>query len=412
MERHEGTEGGPAAAGVSGGNVACPEEALPPECDYLAAVLDTVAALVVVLDPEGRIVGFNRACERTTGYRVPEVRGRCFWDIFLIPDEADAAKDVFARLRAGDFPIEHEGCWLTRDGECRRIAWSDTALVDGHGAVTHIMGTGIDVTTAERDRREVERLNAELERANGAKDQFLAVLSHELRNPLSAVLAGVDMLGRLLPKGDPRVERTLGIVDRNVQLQTRLVNDLLDLSRMARGKLTLHHAPVSLETVIRDAVDSKQDEAEESGLLLHADVEANLWVYGDADRLGQVILNLLANAMEFTPEGGHVLVWATALPSGDQERGAGTDRPPLRVARVVVEDTGLGIPDELLPHVFEMFRQGDAAADRKPGLSLGLALVRSLVEKHEGRVWAESDGPGKGSRFILELPLMSAGSRE
>lgn len=533
MERYResASDAAAAAAGEGGEGVASQDEALRRERDYMAAILDTAAALVVVLDTQGRIVRFNRACEKTTGYRFAEVRDRCFWDIFLLPHESVAVREVFARLRAGDFPVEHENCWLTRNGECRRVAWSNTALVGAAGHVTHIIGTGIDVTerrqaeailerqhrwidaifdsilaqvayldndlnfvrvnatyaqgsgyrveeligrnhfdlfpnaeneeifrrvrdtgepyvarakpfefvdqpergitywdwwlrpihtpegeregivlslvdvtSAECGRREVERLNAELERANGAKDQFLAFLSHELRNPLSAVLAGIDMLRRLVPSGDSRVDRTLAIVERNARLQTRLVNDLLDLSRIARGKLELRRAPVSLEGVITDAILSKDAEAEQAGLSIRADVEPNLWVYGDGDRLGQVILNLLGNAIKFTPAGGRVLVEASALPP--QGEATSAEGSPPRRARVVVEDTGVGIPDDLLPHVFEMFRQGDAATERKPGLGLGLALVRSLVEKHEGRVWAESDGPGEGSRFILELPLM------
>ncbi|NLC56481.1 MAG: PAS domain S-box protein [Armatimonadetes bacterium] len=264
------------------------------------------------------------------------------------------------------------------------------------------------------------RLYQEAQEANQAKDQFLAVLSHELRNPLAPILAGMEILRRAAPD-EPRVQRTVTVVERSVKLQARLVNDLLDLSRIRRGKIQLQRAPVVLDAVVESAVQAMQADADEAGLTLQVHVEPDLWVYGDFDRLQQVVMNLLSNAIKFTPAGGQIQVEAwecrhgaggLTAPRRQAERPAqpaspvfGT-APAARAGCLTVEDTGIGISRELLPRLFDMFRQGEVAGKRTSGLGIGLALVRSITELHEGRVWAESEGPGKGSRFSVELPLI------
>ncbi len=259
------------------------------------------------------------------------------------------------------------------------------------------------------------RLYAEACAANAAKDQFLAVLSHELRNPLAPILAGVEILRRAAPD-DPRVQRTVTVIDRNVKLQARLVSDLLDLSRVRSGKITLQRAPVALDVVVEAAVQTLQPDAREAGLTLNVSTEPGLWVNGDADRLQQVVMNLLANAIKFTPVGGRIRVGAWAcgkdgrcLPPGDGLPGPDqAKRAPAtgRRACLVVEDSGIGISPELLPKLFAMFRQGQIGGQRAAGLGIGLALVKSITEMHGGQVWAESEGPGKGSRFTVVLPLI------
>lgn len=248
---------------------------------------------------------------------------------------------------------------------------------------------------AEQGRREVERLNVELRGANAAKDQFLAVLSHELRNPLAPIVAGVEILRRSLPESarSPAIERTVQIVERNARLQARLVNDLLDLSRIRRGKLQLHRVPVALDDVVAAAVQAQQDDAEQAGIRLFSELQRNLWVLGDADRLQQVVTNLLSNALKFTGSGGEVRVRLRQL-----------DGPHCAIE---VQDTGIGIPAELLPRLFDMFQQGEVAGRRKQGLGIGLALVRSITAGHGGSVQAESEGPGRGSLFRVVLPMIA-----
>lgn len=258
-----------------------------------------------------------------------------------------------------------------------------------------------------------QKAKAEAEAASQAKDQFVALISHELRNRLSAISTAVQLL-RADIHAEGRTSRTLEILERNVDLQTRLVNDLLDLSRLQRGKLQLQRAPVELERVVTAACHACEAGARNAGLTLTCTYEPGLWVNGDFDRLQQVLLNLLSNSVKFTPAGGAVRVATAGCPdAGERGRRGDGETPnteharcdtPQECARIVVEDTGIGLDQTMLDHLFEMFYQGEAAGQRKAGLGLGLALVRAIAEGHGGRVWAESEGPGKGSRFIVDLP--------
>jgi signal transduction histidine kinase len=234
-------------------------------------------------------------------------------------------------------------------------------------------------------------LFAELRETNRLKDEFLATVSHELRTPLSALRSWVWMLrrGSLDAEG---TARAIDAIERNVLAQTRIVDDLLDVSRIVTGKLQLRAGPVELRDVVDAAVDAIVPAATAKGieLLRGADAEAAP-VLGDADRLQQVVWNLLSNAIKFTPAGGRVEV--------QLERGA-------HEVAVRVTDTGKGIPPAFLPHVFERFRQADASTTRTTaGLGLGLAIVRHLIELHGGRVEAHSGGEGQGATFTVVLPL-------
>src|SRR3989454_6614271 len=229
----------------------------------------------------------------------------------------------------------------------------------------------------------------EAERANRSKDEFLAVLSHELRTPLTAMLGWVKLLrtGRV---GPAQTERALESIERNTRLQARLIEDLLDLSRAVTGKLLLDLRPMALGAVVQDAAESFASAAAEKGVKLAIAI-GPVTVRGDALRLGQVVTNLVGNAVKFTPAGGDILV---------RLEHTGND------ARLTVRDTGLGIDPDLLPHIFDRFRQADGGGSRRQaGLGLGLAIVRNLVELHGGTVRVESDGPGRRATFTVTLPL-------
>src|SRR5439155_880070 len=220
---------------------------------------------------------------------------------------------------------------------------------------------------------------AEAEQANRSKDEFLAVLSHELRTPLTAMLGWVKLLraGRVSPA---QTERALESIERNTRLQARLIEDLLDLSRAITGKLLLDLRPVALGPIVQDAAESLAGAAAEKGVKLTVAPDPAT-VRGDALRLGQVVTNLVGNAVKFTPAGGDITVRLERV---------GND------ACLTVRDTGFGIDPDLLPHIFDRFRQADAGGSRRQaGLGLGLAIVRNLVELHAGTVRAESDGPGR-----------------
>ncbi len=245
----------------------------------------------------------------------------------------------------------------------------------------------------ERQRLlEAERhARAEAERISLTKDEFLATLSHELRTPLNAIIGWSQVL-RMRERGDEDLREGLTVIDRNAKAQARLIDDLLDMSRIISGKLRLDVQEVDVHDVIRAAVASVQPAAEAKGIRLEVDLDPLAGpVWGDPGRLQQCFWNLLSNAIKFTPRGGHVL---TTLTRGDG------------LLEFAVRDDGIGIAAEFLPHVFERFRQADASASRlQGGLGLGLSIVRSFVELHGGSVSAASPGLGRGATFRIELPL-------
>jgi signal transduction histidine kinase/ActR/RegA family two-component response regulator len=248
---------------------------------------------------------------------------------------------------------------------------------------------------AQRRRAEAERARTTAEEANRAKDEFLAILSHELRTPLTAILGWVRLLltGRLPAT---RVIDALTAIDRNTRMQTRLIDDLLDVSRIVAGKIELESRPIDLAAVVREVLASAAQDPHAAALLSEAAIEADTVVLGDRDRLHQVVTNLVANAVKFTPAGGRVDVH---LHRAGQH------------VELIVRDTGEGIGAEQLPHVFDRFHQVDRSHTRRHGgLGLGLAIVRHLVEAHGGSVRAESAGRGQGACFTIRVPC--AGSAE
>ncbi|MGK3996457.1 response regulator [Sorangium sp. So ce1024] len=237
-------------------------------------------------------------------------------------------------------------------------------------------------------------VHAEAREANRLKDEFLATLSHELRSPLNAILGWTHLL-RSEPFDEQRVSHGLEVIERNVAAQTKLIEDLLDVSRVATGKLRINAAPMSLASVVEVAIDAIRPAAEAKQLTIDVSLDPAIEVNGDADRLQQVVSNLTSNALKFTRPGDHVLV---------SLRRAGA------YAELAVRDTGEGIAPDFLPFVFERFRQADSTSRRAhAGLGIGLSLVRHIVEAHGGSVVAESPGLQRGSTFVVRLPLLGIG---
>ncbi len=241
----------------------------------------------------------------------------------------------------------------------------------------------------KRIREQIARTQAEA--ANAAKDDFLAMVSHELRTPLNAMLGWVGILRT--NKGDEAVyKRAIDAIERSAKAQNRLVNDLLDISRIASGNLSIERQPVHLASVIEPVIEAAFPSANEKSITIKADLErASKWINGDPNRLQQVVNNLVQNAIKFTPQGGRVSV---DLKYDDGQ------------AKVSVADTGKGIPADFLPHVFERYRQARNTSEGKTGLGLGLAIARHIVELHGGSIKAESDGDGQGATFSITLPVM------
>ena len=257
---------------------------------------------------------------------------------------------------------------------------------------------------------EVERavLLEEAQAANCAKDEFLAVLSHELRTPLNPIMGWSQLLlnGNLR---ESQIQQAAEIIQRNAQLQTQLIEDILDISRIIRGKLKLQVTPVNLIKTLDNALDTIRLAAQAKSIEIETDLEENIGsVRGDSRRLQQIVSNLLSNAIKFTPSGGKVHISLASVNREIQQSNYTEIANPLVPhARLQIKDTGKGIAPEFLPHVFDYFRQAEGGKSRaEGGLGLGLAIVHRLVELHAGEVKATSPGLGKGATFTVFLPLL------
>ncbi|MFH7027987.1 MAG: PAS domain-containing protein [Heteroscytonema crispum UTEX LB 1556] len=331
-----------------------------------------------------------------------------------------------------EYNIEYRTIWS--DNSVHWIAAKGRAFYDSKGKPVRMMGTAQDITQTKQLEIALRQQAEELTQANNIKDQFLAILSHELRSPLNPILGWAKLL-KSRKFDETATYRALDTIERNAKLQIQLIDDLLDVSRILRGKLTLNFAAVELTSVIDAAVETVRLSAEAKSIQLTTQLDSNIGqVLGDSYRLQQVVGNLLTNAIKFTPQGGRVEVRlvverlgdgetrATGMGDGCGATGVGrrvwgqgelllnTQNSALKTqysALIQVTDTGFGISPEFLPHVFEYFRQADSSTTRKfGGLGLGLAIVRHLVELHGGTVDADSPGEGKGATFTVRLPVM------
>ncbi len=270
------------------------------------------------------------------------------------------------------------------DGSRRTVLAHANPLHDDHGQLLGAVNVLVDIS----DRKHAEDM---LREADRRKSEFLAMLSHELRNPLAPLRNGLQIMR--LANGDRSVmEQARKMMERQLEHMVRLIDDLLDLSRITNGKIELRKERIELQAAVNDAVEASRPLIEASGHELAVTLPPRpICVDGDRTRLAQVFTNLLNNSAKYTPRGGHIAL--TVEPQGSD-------------VVVTVQDDGIGIPADVLPHVFEMFTQVDRSLDREQGgLGIGLSLVRGLVEMHGGRVEAHSDGCGKGCQFIVRLPV-------
>jgi len=374
------------------------------EIRFQAHLLDAVEQAVIATDLNGTIIFWNSFAETLYGWAAAEALGSNILDVTPASALKEQAAEILACLQAGqswagEFEVQR------RDGTFFPALINDSPIFDSKGKLIGIVGVSTDNTLRRRAEEERENLllrereaRAQAEDANRLKDEFLATLSHELRNPLNVVIGYSEILRRSdETQKHSFVVKAAETIRRNALAQSQLVSDLLDLSRLQMGKLSLDRQPLSLSTVIRDAVEtvSAQVAAKSISLSIELDPEI-LVVEGDAVRLGQIAWNLLNNAVKFTPGGGEIKVTL------DQESDD---------AKLVVADSGQGISPEFLPHVFEIFRQADASSSRRQGgMGIGLALVKEITELHDGRVQAESEGINRGARFTVWIPLYKAGA--
>ena len=365
----------------------------------VVAIVESSEDAIVSKTLEGIITSWNKGAEHMFGYTAQEVIGKNI-TIIIPRDRLDEEPLILQRIREGKRVEHYETVRRRKDGSLLDISLSISPIKNEEGMIVGASKIARDIT--ENKRAEKERLQlleserlarSEAETANRVKDEFLATLSHELRNPLNVILGYAEVLLRSdEAKRSPFLKRTGEILKRNALAQSQLVRDLLDLSRLHMGKLSLNRETVSLSSIINNAVETVYAEAGSKGIDLRVEVpEEVLFVYADSLRMEQIVWNLLNNAVKFTPSGGTITV---RLGSENQH------------AILQVEDTGQGIDPEFLPHVFEMFRQADPTKTRRhSGLGIGLALVEQLVRLQDGSVAVKSDGPGQGAQFTVTLPL-------
>jgi len=357
----------------------------------LASIVESSEDAVISKSLDGVIQSWNASAERLFGFTAAEAVGRHI--SLVIPAERIAEEDhIIASLKAGR-RIEHfETERLAKDGRRIPVSLTISPIKDEAGQVVGASKIVRDITDRKRAEDELRRLAADLSEAGRRKDEFLATLAHELRKPLAPLSKAVQVLRRTDGDAD-RIRPVSEMLERQVRQMVRLVDDLLDMSRITQGKIELRKQRVELAAIVDQAVEAARALYEKMGHELKVAVPPSpIWVDADPTRLAQVVGNLLNNAAKFTDRGGHVRLGV--------ERDGGE-------AVIRVRDTGIGIAPQQLPRLFEMFMQVDTSLERsRDGLGIGLTLVKNLVEMHGGTVEVRSEGLGRGTEFVVRLPIL------
>jgi PAS domain S-box-containing protein len=340
---------------------------------------------IFMLDPDGKVASWNGGAEKIKGYKAEEIIGQHFSRFY--PQEAIDRNypqhELQIATKHGRF--EDEGWRLRKDGTA---FWANVIITALHDTEGRLRG----FAKVTRDMTQRKRVEA-LERGEQEMTEFLAMLAHELRNPLAPIRNALDLM-RIKSAGDSTQEWSRNVIDRQLTQLTRLVDDLLDVGRITSGKIALHKEPVEIDAAVLRAVESVQPLADARGHTLDVRLARDpLLVDGDLARLSQVVLNLLNNAIKYTPDGGRIEVEVAR---------------EVDLALVRVKDTGIGMSADLISRVFDLFVQGERALDRaEGGLGIGLTLVKRLVALHGGDVLALSEGRGRGSEFVVRLPALA-----
>jgi len=353
-------------------------------------VADVREYAIFLVGPEGHLLCWNPGAERLFGYQIGEMVGRHFSCFFSPEDIRTGQPEHELKTALADGRANSDRWQIRKDGTrfwCRATA---TPLLDENNQVRSFARVMHDLTDSQAQDAQRQRVD-QLAEANRSKEDFMALLSHELRNPLSPILNALNIM-RQMRTNDPIIEQAGNIIDRQVGQLVRLVDDLLDISRITKGKLRLSQEQVDLRVVVNHAAETVRPlmDARKHEFSVALPTKP-LWVEGDPARLEQIVVNLLNNAAKYTDPGG--LIRLTVNREGTE-------------GVIRVRDNGVGIAPEMLPHLFELFTQVDGSLGRSyGGLGIGLALARTLVEMHEGRLQAASAGPGKGCEFTVKLPL-------
>ncbi len=355
-----------------------------------AAIFADQSDAIIVTDADGKVREFNPAAERMLGYGSADAIG-AYMDVFYRAEDGEAVRQAVQRAAAGQWEWRGELEFKRRDGSAGFSEAVIKPLLDRKGNSYGAVSVNRDITERQRDAAQLRALNAQLADADRRKDEFLATLAHELRNPLAPLRNVLEIL-KLKAPGDAQMQWAQQVFERQMNQVTHLVDDLMEVSRITQGRLELRREPIDLGLVMQDAVEAVQERLHAAGHRLQVQLPpAPVMLDADPTRLIQVITNLLNNAIKYTPDSGELSLRAEVL-GGE--------------ACVTVRDSGIGIAPENLDKVFNMFAQLEPGLARaQGGLGIGLALVRGLVALHGGSISARSEGTGRGSEFTLLLPL-------
>jgi PAS domain S-box-containing protein len=347
------------------------------ERDFVSAILDTAPSLIMVLDAQGQIVRFNRACEELSGVSMSEVAGRPFWEVpFILDSDRAEIREGIPRLAASTEPVKLDRTWIGKHGGRHTIAWTIMALRGQSGATSYLIGMGADVTLA----RELERL----------KSQFISMVSHELRTPLTSIRASMQLLIAEEMTGNEDADQLVRVALANADRLIRIVNDILDMSKIEAGEMMVTPKRTRLQPIIEDSVRTVEGFARDAGVTITHSADGVQDVIADPDRTIQVLVNLLSNAVKHSPSGA--LVEITTSREG-------------AMAAIAVRDHGPGIPSHKVDFIFEPFTQLDGSDTRRiAGTGLGLTIARALAEKQGGAIRVTSR-EGEGATFTLTMPI-------
>jgi PAS domain S-box-containing protein len=355
----------------------------------LSAIVESAEDAIISKTLDGVIRSWNTGAERLFGYSASEAIGQTI-ALIIPPERLHEELIILSRLRRGERIEHYETVRQSKDGQRMDISLTISPIRDSTGRIIGASKIARDITDRKQTEATLVALKNQLQEAAQRKDEFIAMLAHELRNPLAVIGNSLQLL-RLDDSLSPSVEKLREIMEQQSNHLTRLVEDLLDASRITRGSIELRRETIDLASVVANAVQTARPLIDDAGHHLAVTLPSTpVLLNADPVRITQVLSNLLTNSAKYTPSGGQI--WLT----GRRKDGG---------AQLSIRDTGVGIPADMLPHVFDMFTQVESSLSRaRGGLGLGLALARKLVELHGGRIEAHSDGKGKGSEFVVWLP--------
>src|SRR5688572_5296036 len=383
-------------------NNAIPDTPGPPRevRSWLGSIIESSDDAIVSKTLDGIVTTWNAAAERIFGYTAADMVGKPITT--MIPEDRQKEEPmILERLRRGERVDHFETVRRRKDGTMVEVSVTISPIRDGKGVIIGASKIARDITFQKHVQRELQEAKDSAEAANQAKDHFLSVLSHELRTPLTPALGAISLIESSAELSPPLREQ-VSMIRRNVETEARLVDDLLDLTRIARGKLRLHFEVIDAHAVIRNVMSMFQNEIDEKALAVTVALRAKEYhIWADPGRFQQVLLNLMSNAVKFTPQDGLITLRSSNLAA------AAGNEPGAAPLKIEVIDSGVGIESHVLPRLFNAFEQGEQATNRRfGGLGLGLSIVKALMEMHGGSVVAHSAGRDQGTAVAITVPTV------